>query len=114
MGKRDEHAVDAGPMPRAEDYKTVTKSLDEAPMPIYGVWPTLAEKSALNKQIGGDHYSKYPLQPIEFYVANGFSYCQGAVMDYIIRYKDKGGARDLDKAIHVIEIMKELEYGDYD
>jgi hypothetical protein len=30
---------------------------------------------------------------------------------YICRYKDKNGVEDIDKAIHTLELLKEIEYG---
>ncbi|MHD0286828.1 DUF3310 domain-containing protein [Weissella tructae] len=33
------------------------------------------------------------------------------VVKYLMRYQDKNGAEDLDKAIQYIEFIKELEYG---
>lgn len=62
------------------------------------------------RQIGGDHYAKMKIEPIEFITANKLSFCQGNAIKYICRYQDKGKAEDLDKAIHYCEIMKkELE-----
>lgn len=68
--------------------------------------------SALNTQEGGDHYKKYPVQPIEYAMANGLNYCQANAIKYVTRYKDKNGAEDLRKAIHNIEILLEIEYGE--
>lgn len=57
------------------------------------------------KQVGGDHYSKYTIQPIEFILKNNLSYLQGNVLKYILRYKDKNGKQDLEKAMHYLEMM---------
>jgi hypothetical protein len=64
----------------------------------------------LVKQVGGSHYKKYPIQPIEFAHANKLDYFQGAVVDYVIRFRDKGGRQDLEKAIHILELLIDLEY----
>ena len=69
-------------------------------------------KKATDIQIGGDHYKKYPIQPIEFYQANNLSYLQGAAIDYLIRHADKGGKEDLEKAKHCIDMMIQFEYPD--
>ena len=61
-------------------------------------------------QYGGDHYKKYPIQPAKFHHVNGLGYLQGAAIDYIVRYRDKGGRLDLEKAIHCIELIIEFEY----
>lgn len=65
-------------------------------------------------QVGGDHYKKYPkgYQPLEISTALGLSGSQMAVLKYLLRYKDKGGKQDLEKLIHVAQIMIELEYPD--
>ena len=69
-----------------------------------------AVTSKLNKQIGGNHYSKRAIQPIEFITANGLGFCEGNAIKYICRYKDKNGAEDLLKAIHYLEMLLEQEY----
>ena len=63
------------------------------------------------KQVGGDHYAKMVIQPIEFINANNLSYMQGNVIKYICRYKDKNGIEDLKKARHYIDMILEKEYG---
>ena len=63
---------------------------------------------ALEKQIGGDHYSKYEIQPIEFITKNNIPFIEGCIIKYLIRWKDKGGIQDLDKCTHYLELLKEL------
>lgn len=63
----------------------------------------------LSKQVGGEHYKKYSIQPVEYAMANGLNYCQANAVKYITRYRDKGGIEDLRKAIHNLEILIELE-----
>ena len=68
------------------------------------------EGSALRKQVGGDHYSKLAIQPVEYINANNLTYLQGNVIKYTTRYKDKGTPiQDLEKAKHYIEMLIELE-----
>lgn len=66
-------------------------------------------QSALDKQVGGTHYKKYKIQPIEYAHANGLGFAEGKAIKYLTRWKDKGGVEDLRKAVHVIEILIELE-----
>jgi hypothetical protein len=66
--------------------------------------------SAKNSQIGGSHYTKLAIQPIEYSHKNGLSFLQGSVVKYVTRYKDKNGIEDLNKAIHCIKLLLELEY----
>ena len=67
------------------------------------------EGSALREQVGGDHYSKLAIQPVEYINANHLSYLQGNVIKYITRYKDKNGLQDLQKAKHYVQMLIELE-----
>lgn len=69
-------------------------------------------QSALDKQVSGNHYKDCGIQPIEYIHANNLSYFQGNVVKYVTRYKDKAGKADLEKAIHYLELMIELEYPD--
>ena len=60
-----------------------------------------------DKQIGGTHYSKMKIQPIDYIMENGLDYLQGNCIKYVTRYKDKNGKEDLLKAQHYIELMIE-------
>lgn len=72
-------------------------------------------KSTLNTQHGGDHYKKLGdyqpwlvlknwLTPEEFR-----GYMKGAAIAYLAREKDKGGNLDIEKAIHTLQALLELE-----
>jgi len=65
--------------------------------------------SALDRQISGSHYRDMPLQPVQYIHANGIGFCEGAAIKYLSRWKHKGGIDDLRKAIHMIELLIELE-----
>lgn len=67
--------------------------------------------SALNEQEGGDHYKKYKIQPIEFCYHNKIPAIEASIIKYVTRHRDKNGIEDVNKAIHLLEILKELEYG---
>ena len=67
--------------------------------------------SALNAQVGGDHYKKLAIQPVEYIHANGIGYFEGNVIKYVTRWRDKGGIADLLKARHYIDMLIELESG---
>ena len=66
--------------------------------------------SALDKQEGGNHYKDMLIQPIEFTHKNGLNFCQGNIIKYACRYKNKNGIEDLKKVIHYAELLIELEY----
>jgi hypothetical protein len=57
------------------------------------------------KQVGGSHYKKYKIQPVEFIIKNNIGFVEGNVIKYILRFKDKGGIADLEKAKHYIELL---------
>lgn len=65
--------------------------------------------NAFDTQVGGDHYKKLKIQPMEYSLANGLDAAQHTVVKYITRFRDKGGIQDLEKAIHVIRMLIEVE-----
>lgn len=65
--------------------------------------------SALERQVSGEHYKSLKIQPIEFIHANGIPFAEGSVIKYVMRWRDKGGLADLEKAKHFLEILIELE-----
>ena len=66
--------------------------------------------SVWKKQIGGNHYRKYKLQPSQFVTENKLLYPEGCVIKYVIRHQDKGGKQDLEKAKHMIDMIIERDY----
>lgn len=67
---------------------------------------------ALAKQVGGDHYKSFAIQPIEYIHRNGLDYLAGNVVKYVSRHKAKNGAADIKKAIHYLELILKLQYGE--
>lgn len=65
--------------------------------------------SALDTQVGGDHYKSMPIQPMEFSMANGMDACQHTIIKYVSRFRQKNGIQDLEKAKHVIDMLIEFE-----
>lgn len=63
-------------------------------------------------QVGGDHYSKMKIQPIDFITANGIGYIEGNIIKYVCRYKSKNGVEDLKKAQHYLQMLIEQEERD--
>ena len=66
--------------------------------------------SVWKKQIGGNHYRKYKMQPSQFVTENKLLYPEGSVIKYILRHQDKGGKQDLEKAKHMIDMIIERDY----
>ena len=58
-----------------------------------------------NRQVGGDHYLKMKIQPVEYIVKNNIGYREGSAIKYISRWQHKGGVEDLKKAIHCLEMI---------
>lgn len=65
--------------------------------------------SALEVQVDGDHYKKLSIQPVEFIHANGIGFIEGNVIKYVARWRNKNGIKDLEKAIHYIQLLIDLE-----
>ena len=61
---------------------------------------------ANNRQVGGTHYKKLEYQPWDLIVDVGIPYLHGCAIKYVSRWKDKGGIKDLEKALHYIEKSK--------
>jgi hypothetical protein len=69
-------------------------------------------KDSLKKQIDGDHYKNYSIQPAVYSYENKLGWHEGEIVKYVTRHRDKGGAKDLEKAKHLIDMLIELEYED--
>jgi Protein of unknwon function (DUF3310) len=76
--------------------------------PIYASWKLA--KTPLSSQEGGDHYKNKAIQPIVYIHANKLGFCEGNVVKYITRHREKNGAEDIRKVIHYCELLLELEY----
>ena len=63
-----------------------------------------------DKQIGGEHYKNFVIQPSEFIYKNGLGWHEGNAIKYICRHRVKGQRVDILKAIHYLELLLEIEY----
>ena len=66
--------------------------------------------SAYKKQIGGDHYSRFKVQPSKFINDNNLQLAEGNAIKYICRHAYKGGKKDLLKSKHYIDMIIERDY----
>ena len=64
----------------------------------------------LEKQVKGDHYKRFIIQPAEFINANNLAYAEGNVIKYVCRHRLKGKKEDIEKAIHYLEMIIERDY----
>lgn len=66
-------------------------------------------ESALEVQVGGNHYKDLAIQPVQYIHANGIGYFEGNVIKYVSRWRAKNGIKDLEKARHYIDLLIEME-----
>ena len=58
-----------------------------------------------NKQIGGNHYKQFTIQPWEFIRVNKLNPLQANIIKYVCRYLDKGKPfEDLKKIKHYCDL----------
>ena len=60
-------------------------------------------------QVGGNHYSKLAIQPFDIIEQNNLNFWEGNVLKYLLRYKDKNGVQDLEKAQHYLAKLIEIQ-----
>ena len=64
-------------------------------------------------QVGGDHYKKFSPQPWDVVLAwqdqGAIGHGEASAIEYLARWRSKGGIDDLRKAIHWIEKVIEFE-----
>ena len=65
--------------------------------------------SALDTQVGGNHYKDLAIQPVEFIHKNGIGYMEGCAIKYLTRWRAKNGIEDMRKARHFIDLLIEME-----
>ena len=63
-----------------------------------------------DKQVGGTHYRDMVIQPAEFCQLNGLGFLESCVVKRVCRHRSKGGAEDIRKAIHELELILQYEY----
>jgi hypothetical protein len=64
----------------------------------------------LDKQVGGEHYSKFNIQPADFINKNKLQFAEGNVIKYVCRHQHKNGKEDILKAIHYLEMILQRDY----
>ena len=74
--------------------------------------PSSVTQSALNVQVGGEHYKNLAIQPVAYIHANNLSFLEGNVVKYITRHKTKNKAQDIRKVIHYAQLILQLEYNE--
>jgi bbp48 len=62
------------------------------------------KKMSKKRQIGGNHYSRFKIEPIDLMVKLNFNWFQGEILKYVSRFQYKNGKEDLDKAYSVCNL----------
>ena len=65
---------------------------------------------SLNRQVDGDHYKGMIIQPAHFINENKLLFAEGNAIKYICRHHLKGKKKDIEKAIHYLEMILERDY----
>lgn len=65
---------------------------------------------ATDTQVGGQHYTQFEIQPVEFCQKNMLHWCEANIVKYACRHSAKNGAEDVRKIIHYAKLLLELEY----
>ena len=67
---------------------------------------------SLDKQVDGSHYKGMKIQPAEFINENNLLFVEGNAIKYICRHSKKGKEKDIQKAIHYLEMILERDYNE--
>ena len=65
---------------------------------------------SLHRQVDGDHYKKFKIEPAHFISENHLEWAEGEAIKYICRHKLKGKEQSIKKAIHCLEMILERDY----
>ena len=64
------------------------------------------------QQVGGNHYERLKVEPVRVFAAFNFNWFQGEILKYVSRFQFKNGKQDLNKAIHIAQMAKDLKIYD--
>lgn len=66
---------------------------------------------ASDKQVGGNHYKDFQIQPYEFFVKNNLPFHKADIIKRIVRYDLPGGKglEDLEKIKHEVDLIIEFQ-----
>lgn len=65
------------------------------------------EKLTNDSPTSPTHYSRFPIQPIDFIAENKLNFLAGNIIKYVCRYDAKNGVEDLEKAKVYLEKLIE-------
>jgi hypothetical protein len=58
------------------------------------------------------HYRSNTIEPIDYILANNLNFCEGNVVKYVSRHRNKGRINDLYKAMDYLQRLIDNEYKD--
>ena len=67
--------------------------------------------SSSNNEVGGNHYKKLKISPVEYIRANNLDFFEGNVVKYVSRHRYKNGEEDIIKCVDYLRMILEDEYG---
>ena len=80
--------------------------------PLEGKIKRFKRGSALDKQIGGEHYKNGKIDPIQLIVAHKLDFIDGNIVKYAVRKKHYESDRErYEKIKHYCELALELKCG---
>jgi hypothetical protein len=93
-----------------ERLKNTARMVAKAESMIIAKVETSNAEKPTARQVGGSHYKDQAIQPVEFVYHNKLNFLEGSAIKYICRHRRKNGKEDLEKAIHYLQMLVELEY----
>ena len=66
--------------------------------------------SALDRQVGGEYYKQFKIQPYELFYKNKVAHHKSAIIRRIVRYNsvERDSLKELGKIIHECDLIMEL------
>lgn len=93
------------------DVKSQHKLIAELENKIGELQDKRPASEVLREQIGGTHYLKMKIQPMEFCLKNNLDFATSSAVKYLVRKKGNADKRreDLKKAVHCIHLLADSE-----
>jgi hypothetical protein len=108
-GHANDHGADVGDGLRFRWTGDVARWRDPQVTPNPPLTRADLEQKPSDRQVGGDHYVKRAIGPWDIWREYNMNAFEGAVLKYLLRWRDKGGVEDLKKARHTLDKLIELE-----
>jgi len=70
----------------------------------------MTKRDILDSQVGGDHYMKCKIQPVEYITANQLNFLEGCIVKRITRHRSKNKDEDIRKIIQEAKFILKFDY----